>query len=170
MALACLVGLLTVGIAVAQPPAAQPPAGVAEQPAGQVPAQTPAVLAAQAAQILNDQLDQLGTRPRDQARLKFNFTGAKWETVLDWFCEEAGLSKQFDKFPPGTVNFVDEKQTYSIAQTQDLLNRLLLDRGFSLVLRGRMVFLIDQSAPLACLLYTSPSPRDATLSRMPSSA
>ena len=24
--------------------------------------------------------------------------------------------------------------------------------------------------PLACLLYTSPSPRDATLSRMPSSA
>ena len=25
-------------------------------------------------------------------------------------------------------------------------------------------------SPLACLLYTSPSPRDATLSRMPSSA
>ena len=29
-------------------------------------------------------------------------------------------------------------------------------------------FYIDQSPP--CLLYTSPSPRDATLSRMPSSA
>ena len=28
----------------------------------------------------------------------------------------------------------------------------------------------DQIKPLACLLYTSPSPRDATLSRMPSSA
>ena len=27
-----------------------------------------------------------------------------------------------------------------------------------------------ESAPKACLLYTSPSPRDATLSRMPSSA
>ena len=26
------------------------------------------------------------------------------------------------------------------------------------------------SIPLSCLLYTSPSPRDATLSRMPSSA
>ena len=25
-------------------------------------------------------------------------------------------------------------------------------------------------APMSCLLYTSPSPRDATLSRMPSSA
>ena len=28
----------------------------------------------------------------------------------------------------------------------------------------------DLAAELACLLYTSPSPRDATLSRMPSSA
>ena len=28
----------------------------------------------------------------------------------------------------------------------------------------------DTSGPYSCLLYTSPSPRDATLSRMPSSA
>ena len=28
----------------------------------------------------------------------------------------------------------------------------------------------DNTPPIACLLYTSPSPRDATLSRMPSSA
>ena len=28
----------------------------------------------------------------------------------------------------------------------------------------------EQQLPPACLLYTSPSPRDATLSRMPSSA
>ena len=37
--------------------------------------------------------------------------------------------------------------------------------------KGRNV-VIDKSfgAPRICLLYTSPSPRDATLSRMPSSA
>ena len=29
---------------------------------------------------------------------------------------------------------------------------------------------LNESKALACLLYTSPSPRDATLSRMPSSA
>ena len=29
---------------------------------------------------------------------------------------------------------------------------------------------IDEERPYVCLLYTSPSPRDATLSRMPSSA
>ena len=32
----------------------------------------------------------------------------------------------------------------------------------------RIAFAVDQ--PVDCLLYTSPSPRDATLSRMPSSA
>ena len=29
---------------------------------------------------------------------------------------------------------------------------------------------LEKGAPIPCLLYTSPSPRDATLSRMPSSA
>ena len=29
---------------------------------------------------------------------------------------------------------------------------------------------LERAMPSACLLYTSPSPRDATLSRMPSSA
>ena len=31
-------------------------------------------------------------------------------------------------------------------------------------------FRMEDGVPLVCLLYTSPSPRDATLSRMPSSA
>ena len=35
---------------------------------------------------------------------------------------------------------------------------------------GLSVSLIDQQIGYGCLLYTSPSPRDATLSRMPSSA
>ena len=40
--------------------------------------------------------------------------------------------------------------------------------GLSLQLSGIWVILIVYS--ITCLLYTSPSPRDATLSRMPSSA
>ena len=35
---------------------------------------------------------------------------------------------------------------------------------------GRGLAVVMVIIPLACLLYTSPSPRDATLSRMPSSA
>ena len=44
----------------------------------------------------------------------------------------------------------------------DLAQRGLLPPAFSLVGFGRRDW--------SCLLYTSPSPRDATLSRMPSSA
>ncbi len=36
--------------------------------------------------------------------------------------------------------------------------------------RKEPVVLVSNTFPDACLLYTSPSPRDATLSRMPSSA
>ena len=36
--------------------------------------------------------------------------------------------------------------------------------------KGDLCFFIIQILEKSCLLYTSPSPRDATLSRMPSSA
>ena len=35
---------------------------------------------------------------------------------------------------------------------------------------NEVVHFVEAVAPATCLLYTSPSPRDATLSRMPSSA
>ena len=37
-------------------------------------------------------------------------------------------------------------------------------------LNGKLDLVLSDIAPNICLLYTSPSPRDATLSRMPSSA
>ena len=64
----------------------------------------------------------------------------------------------------GVVDLVDE---------DDLRKRLEQSRESGVPLRVK--FGIDPSAPdihlgHTCLLYTSPSPRDATLSRMPSSA
>ena len=49
------------------------------------------------------------------------------------------------------------------------------DREFKVVDTGGLVFdddseFLPEIREQACLLYTSPSPRDATLSRMPSSA
>ena len=42
-------------------------------------------------------------------------------------------------------------------------------KGSGVLERGKDV-VIEGEAGVGCLLYTSPSPRDATLSRMPSSA
>lgn len=79
----------------------------------------------------------------EDARLSFNFSGADWRLVLEWLAEEAQLSLQVDRYPTGTVNFSDPSRTYSLSESMDLLNRLLLDRGFALVRRGRLLMLID---------------------------
>ena len=42
--------------------------------------------------------------------------------------------------------------------------------AYHLAKKGRSVLVIEKESFPSCLLYTSPSPRDATLSRMPSSA
>ena len=118
-----------------------------------------------AARILNAQLDSINNRPQDQRGLRFNFTGTKWEDVFEWFCDQADLSQQFDQYPPGSVNFSDPTRTYSIAETQDLLNRLLLDRGYALVRRGRMLFLIDLQMPNAAN-YISEMAELVTLGRV----
>ena len=43
-------------------------------------------------------------------------------------------------------------------------------RALTMLIEAASATLVDKALPCTCLLYTSPSPRDATLSRMPSSA
>ncbi|GAA5505066.1 secretin N-terminal domain-containing protein [Novipirellula caenicola] len=78
-----------------------------------------------------------------QEKFVFNFSGASWKDVLEWFSEQADLSLQIDRFPTGSVNYVDPSRSYTAAESLDILNRLLLDRGYALVRRGRMLLLID---------------------------
>ena len=50
--------------------------------------------------------------------------------------------------------------------------RMVHDHGYNgqLLISGYSKTILLEGGPHICLLYTSPSPRDATLSRMPSSA
>ena len=57
------------------------------------------------------------------------------------------------------------------------MNSIVIGSGFGgiaaalrLKAKGHAVTLIEKHPDLGCLLYTSPSPRDGLLSRMPSSA
>lgn len=78
--------------------------------------------------------------------LQFNFAGAPWGEVLRWFSEQADLSLQVDTMPTGTVNFSDPNKLYTVSEGLDLINRLLLDRGWAVVRRGRMLLLVDLEA------------------------
>lgn len=98
------------------------------------------------------QLPEAGEQATDSAAtastrpLQFNFSGAPWREVLQWFAEQADLSLQMDGAPSGTVNFADTGRNYSVGEGLDLINRLLLDRGWALVRRGRMLLLVDLEA------------------------
>lgn len=92
-----------------------------------------------------------GTNP---AELIFNFSGTDWPDVLKWLADEAGLSLQVDRYPPGTVNFIDNSRSYDVSGAMDVVNKLLLDRGFALVRRGRLLLLIDLEAENAASLIS----------------
>ncbi len=79
----------------------------------------------------------------EEPQLSFNFSGADWKMVVEWLASEANLSLQADRFPAGTVNYIDPARTYSVKEAMDVLNRLLLDRGYALVRRGRLLMLIN---------------------------
>ena len=65
-------------------------------------------------------------------------------------------------------------QFLSFLRLRDLLHPVVAGLISVIVNYGGTFILVFQAAKVAglspCLLYTSPSPRDATLSRMPSSA
>ena len=79
-----------------------------------------------------------------------------------------GQHHQFHHYNPGKSEF-GEKRYFKISERiyKELNERLSISK----YLAGRNYTIADIATfPWICLLYTSPSPRDATLSRMPSSA
>ena len=78
----------------------------------------------------------------DEVRLTFNFRYQPWQEVLDWFADEAGLSLLLESAPPGTFNYRDSR-TYTPAEALDVLNGVLLTKGYTLVRSGRMLVLVN---------------------------
>ncbi len=78
--------------------------------------------------------------------LRFQFAGTPWREVLQYVAESGNLALQMNTAPPGTLTFADPDRTYTVPEGLDLLNRLLLDRGWAIVRRGRLLFVIDLEA------------------------
>ena len=77
----------------------------------------------------------------DDGKLLFNFRYQPWQDVLDWFAEQSDLSLVLESAPPGTFNYTDSKR-YTPAEALDILNSVLLTKGYTLVRRGRMLILV----------------------------
>ncbi len=139
---------LAVPIAAQEAPAESPPAG--EKPAAQPAAESGAADAPKtdAPKVDAAKADAPNAEaPAAEPKLRFNFRFQRWSDVLEWFAEQAGLSLVLDAPPPGTFNYADNRE-YSVAESLDLINGVLLTKGFTLVRRERMLILVDLSQGL----------------------
>ena len=72
---------------------------------------------------------------------------------------------------PGMPEMLDStSRLTSLCREKNIIVGLMTDGRFSGGSVGLVIGHVGPEAAIGCLLYTSPSPRDATLSRMPSSA
>ena len=75
-------------------------------------------------------------------KVTFSFRYQPWQEVLDWFAEKAGLSLLMETPPTGTFNFTDSR-SYTPAEALDVLNGVLLTKGFTLVRHGHMLVVVN---------------------------
>lgn len=75
--------------------------------------------------------------------LLINFNAAPWSEVLKWIAREAELSLQVDAYPTGTFTYRDPYRRYTVAQAMDIMNSVLLSKGYTLVKKQRILMSID---------------------------
>lgn len=76
--------------------------------------------------------------------LRLNFVaGTPWSDVLKWLAKEAELSLQTDYFPPGTFTYRDPFRVYSVPEAMDIMNSVLLNKGYTLVRKQRVLMVVD---------------------------
>ena len=81
--------------------------------------------------------------PTAKDELTINFQAAPWQQVLKWLADEADLSLQVDTFPTGTFTYKDAYRTYTVSQAMDICNSVLLNKGYTLVRRERLLIVVD---------------------------
>jgi type II secretory pathway component GspD/PulD (secretin) len=85
---------------------------------------------------------ELEVRPADDGTLRFNFQGQPWPDVLEWLAEVSHLSLDWQELPAGFLNLRTQR-SYSVDEARDLLNRHLLDRGFTLLKHGEILSVVN---------------------------
>lgn len=84
---------------------------------------------------------ELKLQPDAEGKVRFNFHGQRWLGVLEWIAEISGLSLDWQEVPSGYLN-LRTQQSYSIDEARDLINRHLLDRGFTLLKHGEILSVV----------------------------
>ena len=125
----------------------------------------------------NVNFDDLSTCIGGSVDISPQIEGGVGDFTYEWSTNETGstISAQIDEPTTYAVTVTDECGTTSMGEIQVTIDeQVAVMSGDVFICNGEATSQIEVnftgSGPYSCLLYTSPSPRDATLSRMPSSA
>ena len=86
--------------------------------------------------------DEFKRRPDEKGKVRFNFQGQPWLSVLEWLAEISELSLDWQDVPSGYLNLRTQRP-YSLEEARDLINRHLLDRGFTLLKHGEILSVVN---------------------------
>ena len=85
-----------------------------------------------------------------------------WEPLIEWFAEQAELSLQLETpLPDGTFSYKDKRE-YTVAESIDLLNNVLMLKGVTLVRNDQQLMVVDLEAiPEQLIPVVKPEELDA---------
>jgi type II secretory pathway component GspD/PulD (secretin) len=86
--------------------------------------------------------DELKVRPDAAGKVQFNFQGQPWLDVLEWLAKISNLSLDWQEVPIDYLNLRTQR-SYTVDEARDLLNRHLLDRGFTLLKHGEVLSVVN---------------------------
>lgn len=86
--------------------------------------------------------EELKARPDTAGRVRFNFTGQAWPSVLQWYADVAGMSLDWQELPGDYLNLVTQR-SYTLDEARDLLNRHLFARGFTMIRQGELLSVVN---------------------------
>jgi type II secretory pathway component GspD/PulD (secretin) len=97
--------------------------------------------------LLTEQQLALAKEAPTTQKLMFQFREMKWDNVLNWFAAQQDLTLVMDRTPPGEFTYSDVR-SYTANEGIDLLNSVLITRGYTLVRREKMLIVMELSSSL----------------------
>lgn len=84
----------------------------------------------------------LAIRPDAAGKVQLNFQGQKWLDVLEWYADISALSLDWQEVPGDYLNLRTQR-SYSVDEIRDVLNRHLMDRGYTLLRSGEVLIVAN---------------------------
>ncbi|HVC92204.1 MAG TPA: secretin N-terminal domain-containing protein [Pirellulales bacterium] len=85
---------------------------------------------------------ELEVVPDDDGKISFSFKGQPWPSVLEWLADVSHMSLSWEEAPAGYLELTTRGK-YTVDEVRDLLNSVLLHKGFTLLRNGEVLIVAN---------------------------